>query len=423
MQGAGGHLLKSIALPPKNTMRNICAVLVLLAAASPGDAQTMRFDDVVRNLRNPDAKTRLESVKLLRDAKYPEAIEPLAPLVTDPVDEIQLEAIAAELSFYLQQDVRTRRMVGFVLEKRQAAIAQSAFELGPTAVWPRPAAPSLVSSLLTAIDDENPRVRLDAIYAVGVVARPPLDPAAAQPLVKALDHYDPSIRAAAARVIGRLNVDSAGDALIKAINDSHADVRYAAMRALGYIRDSRAIQPLTEQLAFYKKGEGAWSALDALARIASPSSIPVFKQYLGDRDPFLRRAAVEGLGRAKDTSQIDTLSHIATADDSPMVRLAGCFALQKLGQNYATRIADMLANDKLIAQGVESLIELGPSIAPQLYAGLQESQPEMREAIADVLGAIGGQQALPPLQAAAQDKDPDVAAAAKRAILRIKASV
>ena len=104
-----------------------------------------------------------------------------------------------------------------------------------------------------------------------------------------------------------------------------------------------------------------------------------------------------------------------------MVRLAACFALQKLGQNYVTRLADMLTNEKLVAQGVESLIELGPSVAPQLYPRLQESQPEVREAIADVLGVIGGTGALAPLQTAAQDKDPDVAAASKRAIARIKA--
>jgi HEAT repeat protein len=401
-------------------MRNMCAVLCVCAAASPAYAQTVRFDDVVRNLRNPDAKTRLASVKLLRDAQYPEAIEPLAALVGDPVDEIQLETIAAELSFYLGQDVRTRRMVGFVIEKRQAAVAESAFEQGPMAVWPRPVPAALVSSLLNAVDDENARVRSEAIYAAGVIAHAPVGAAAAQQLLKALDHYDPAIRAAAARVIGRLNVSSAGDALMKAMNDSHAEVRYAAMRALGFIHETRAVQPLTEQLAFYKKGEGAWSALDALARIGSPSSVPVFKQYLGDRDPYLRRASAEGLGRAKDMSQLDTLSHMATGDDAPMVRLAACFALQKLGQNYATRIADMLVSDKLAIQGVDALIEIGPSIAPQLYARLQESDPHMREAIADALGAIGGEDALKPLKAAAEDKDPAVAAAAKRAIARLR---
>ena len=401
-------------------MRKFCAALCLLAMPSLTDAQTLRYEDVVRNLRNPDPKVRLASVKLLRDAKYPEAIAPLAPLVDDPVDEIQLETIAAELSFYLGQDVRSRRMVGFVIEKRQSAIAEAAFDLGPTAVWPHPVPPALVSSLLTAVDDENARVRSEAMYTVGVIARPPLDAAAAEQLTKALDHYDPAIRAAAGRVIGRLHVTSAGDALVRAINDSHAEVRYTAMRALGEIHETRAVQALTEQLEFYKKGEGAWSALDALARIGSPSSVGVFKQYLADKDPFLRRAAVEGLGRAGDASEVDALARIAMTDDAPMVRLGASFALQKLGQNYVSRIADMLTNDKVAGQAVEALIELGPSIAPQLYARLQESQPEMREAIADVLGMIGGQASLPSLQAAAKDKDPDVAAAARRAIARVR---
>jgi len=403
-------------------MKKFCAVLCLLGVSSIADAQTLRFEDVVRNLRNPDPKTRLASVRLLRDAKYSEAIEPLAPLVTDQVDEIQLETIAAELSFYLRQDVRSRRMVAFVVEKRQSDLAESAFELGPTAIWPTPVPASLVSSLLTAVDDENPRVRSEAMYALGVIARAPVDPAAAQQLVKALDHYDPAIRTAAARVIGRLDVASAGDTLVKAMNDSHAEVRFAAMRALGYIHNAAAVPALTEQLAYYKKGEGAWSALDGLARIGSKSSIPVFKQYMADKDPFLRRAAIEGLARAGDTSEIDNLGGIATTDQAAMVRVAACFALQKLGHNYVTRLADTLTNDKVAQQGVASLIELGPSVAPQLYPRLKESQPEMREAIADVLGEIGGTAALEPLEAAAKDKDADVALAAQRAIARLRAA-
>ena len=81
-------------------------------------------------------------------------------------------------------------------------------------------------------------------------------------------------------MIGRLKTTEASDALIKAINDSQADVRYAAMRALGAIHEVRAVNALTEQLAFYKKGEGAWSALDALAQIGLPASVPLFTERL-----------------------------------------------------------------------------------------------------------------------------------------------
>src|SRR2546425_3891537 len=104
-------------------MKTICLAIGLLAFSSVGSAQQLRFDDVIRNLRNPDPKTRLSAVRLLREAKYPEAVVPLAPLVLDPFDDIQLETMQAELSFFLDQDVKSKRMVGFVLEKRKAAIA------------------------------------------------------------------------------------------------------------------------------------------------------------------------------------------------------------------------------------------------------------------------------------------------------------
>src|SRR5262249_61167709 len=147
---------------------------MLGAAPRDVEGQPLRFDDVVRNLRNPDPKTRLAAVHLLRDARYPEAIAPMAPLVNDPLDDVQIEAIVAELSFFVDQDLRTKKMIGYVIEKRSSGIAPGAFDLGPLAVSPRPAPPELLDALLQAIDDETPRVRLEAIYAFGLV--PPRAP-------------------------------------------------------------------------------------------------------------------------------------------------------------------------------------------------------------------------------------------------------
>ena len=143
--------------------------------AATAAAQQARFEDVVRNLRNPDPKTRLNAVRLLREAKHPEAVTPMAALVTDPIDEIQLEAILAELSFFLVDDVPSRKRVALVVEVRNAGGAPAAFDLGPLAAWPRPAPPELIRGLLQAIDDEHPRVRLEAVYALGSIVRPPLD--------------------------------------------------------------------------------------------------------------------------------------------------------------------------------------------------------------------------------------------------------
>jgi HEAT repeat protein len=289
-------------------------------------------------------------------------------------------------------------------------------------VWPSPVPAELVTSLLQAVDDENPRVRLEAIYAFGVLAKAPLGAEQTQQLIKALDHYDPQIRGAAARVAARLRVAEAFDALIKTVNDSQAEVRYAAMRALGALRDERAVATLTEQFAFYKKGEGAWSALDGLAQIGHATSVPLFKERLQDKDPYIRRAAAEGLGRAGDAASIEIFERTVNTDESAMVRIATAFALKKLGREYTARIADLMSSPKVVAQGQEYLVELGPVAAPALLSRLQEPDRDLREAFADVLGAIGDESAVEPLTAmAAKDAGTAGEGAGKRAIARIRA--
>ena len=395
----------------------LCAAVL---SGVPASAQQVRFDDVVRNLRNPDPKIRINAVRLLKESGYLEAVGPIAPLVNDPVDEIQLEAIGAELAFYLVEPVPAKKRVALFVEVRSQGRAASAFDMGRLASWPRPVPTELASALLTAVDDENAKVRLEAIYTLGVIARPPLADEHAQRLIKALDHYDPVIRAAAAKVVGRLTVTSAGDALIRAVNDSSPQVRYAAMRALGEIKHEPAIQALNEQLSFYGKGEGAWSALHALSRIAHASSIPVFKARMTDRDPLLRRAAIEGLANARDTSEISALEIAAGNDSSEPVRAAAAYTLQTLGRNYIPRLVESLDSDKMAPQIAGYLVDLGEPIVGPLAVHLVDQDPVIRANVVQILGVIGGDAALKAIGPMLQDRDKSVVEAATRAIERIK---
>ena len=399
-------------------------VVVLAAAmaiALPAvHAQQIPFEDVVRNLRNPDPKVRLSALQLLREAQHLEAIKPIAPLVNDPIEEIQLEALATELSFYLVADAPAKRKVGFVLEIRSKGVAPQLFEQGPMVAWPRPVPPELVDALIKALDDEGGRVRSEAAYTLGIIGRAPLTADESAGLIKALDHYDPTIRTAAARVIGRLQVKSASDTLMKAINDSSEQVRFASMRALGDLKDESAVQALTEQLKYYGKGEGAWAALDALAHIAHPSSVPLFKARLNDKDEFIRRAAAEGLARTGDGSELTTLQAGASTDPSPMTRAAMTFAMQKLGQNYLTRLVDFLNSSRLAPQVQGYLRELGPEIVPALVPRLQEPDADVRAQVAEALGALGDTSTVAVLDPLTKDRDRGVVMAATQAIDRIK---
>ncbi len=386
--------------------------------------QPARFEDVVRNLRNPDPKVRISAVRLLRETGYVEAIAPLAAVVNDQVNAIQLEAIDAELSFYLVEPVSTKKRVALVVEVRASGRAPAAFELGPLAVWPKAVPAELVDALLQAVDDENKMVRVEAIYTLGVIGSGSplkLSDAAVARLLKALDHYDSEVRAGAARVVGRLKVKSAGDALLKAVNDSNADVRYASIRALGEIREERAIQALTEQLSYYGRGEGGWSALDALARIAHPSSVPIFKARMSDKDPYLRRAAAEGLGRAGNRASVEPFVTAVNQDESEMVRAAMTFALYKQGHvTFLGRLIDLTDSDSLAPQLQGYFLELGPPVLAPVVARLQEPDDDVRRHLVTILGALGDQSTVTALTPFAHDRDGDVATAATYAIERIR---
>jgi HEAT repeat protein len=389
-------------------------------------AQTAKFEDVVGNLRNPDPKIRVSAVRLLREAGYAEAIGPMAPLVNDPVNEIQLEAIDSELAFFLVEPIAARKKIGLVIELRSGGRAVAAFDAGRLAVWPKAAPPELVDALLKALDDEHKSVRLEAIYTLGVVAGAsgaPLKEGDAARLIKALDHPDPAVRAGAARVIGRLQVKAASEGLLKAVNDSSDHVRFASIRALGEIGDERAIQAITQQLNYYGKGEGALSALDALARIANPSSVPVFQARLTDKDPLLRRAAVEGLGRAGDNASVQDFVFAVNQDESEPVRAAMAFALHKKGHvSFLGRLIDLMDSDDSARQVQEYLLELGPAVVRRVLPRLKEPDEGVREHLVTVLGAIGDQSIVPALTPLKDDRDRDVAAAATHAIERIKMS-
>src|SRR5258706_9923001 len=63
------------------------------------------FEQAARDLASTDSGARLKATRMLKEAAYPEAAVPLAALVTDPVDDVQLEAIAAALNIFLTERI------------------------------------------------------------------------------------------------------------------------------------------------------------------------------------------------------------------------------------------------------------------------------------------------------------------------------
>jgi HEAT repeat protein len=389
-------------------------------AASAPVAQRS-FEDYTRDLKSTDPDVRAGALRALAASGYPEALVPLSGLLTDPLDGIQLEAIRAVLGFYVTELPPSRKRVALFIEKRESTgPAQRLFDTGPFVLLPRRTPPEVVSGLSAAMRDDSPSVRLEAVYALGVVGQPPLDPAVAEVLQGGLRDPLVEIRAAAARALGGLRVREAGDALIEAMNDEKPEVRAAAMLALGDIRETRAVQPLNQQYSHYGKGPMAENAFDALARIGHPSSVPLFQSELASRSAVIRRRAAEGLARSGNPALAAGVeTSLADERDEPVL-VARAFALQVAGRPALDQIVAAVGDADTEAQAMSYLVELGRPIAAQLGRHLRDPEPRVRARVAMTLGLIGGEEAIAALEPATRDPDTEVARAAERAIARAR---
>lgn len=421
--------------PPGASRGMGAALLATFALVVSAASAQIPFEQAATDLASPDAKVRLRAVQLLKGAAYPEAALPLARLLTDAQDDIQLEAIAAELNIFLVEPIVPRKRVALVVEVRNAVQAESAFSAGPGAVGLRPVPVEVLTGLRTAARDENSRVAVEALYAFGTLAIQPGGDArrallrASGPDVAAfIGSSDPTMRYAAVRVLGRVfarraqdqPIDSTiGDAVITALNDNDRAVKVAAMLALGAMRYERGVQALTDLFSYYGKGELAEASLYALAQIGHSTSAPLFIAQMSNKTTSLRGIAIEGLARAGDRANLAAIQAVIDKESEQSVVLAGAFAHVLLGNGTTDQVADSLSRPRLREQARRYLIEIAPGRTGAFAHQLLDSDPQIRIDTIDALGLAGDPSAIAVLEPLTKDVDPQVGRAAERAVARL----
>ncbi len=399
-------------------MRTRMGAAVMVAAASVSIAG-QDWPSLIAQLRDGNAGKRIAALRQLNAANYLPAAQYAAPLVTDPDDAVQYAAIDAELTFFTNEPIDAGASGSRALE---------AFNAGPLRRSALREPEVLIDQLITATADRNARVRFDALHALGVIAEPgsrAMSADATRRLMSGLAQPDPVMRAATARVLGRLGAVGAGDALIAVLNDKSELVQEFATESLGWLRHDRAVQALTERVTYFGKGDRANHALLALARIGHGSSRNLLRGHLTDPDAAGRRAAVEGLGRIGDRASLEQIRTLARNDPSNDVRLAGLFALNALGEPQASGIALLVGAQGLGAQARDYLLEIGSAAAPAVAAAMTTSaDPRARAELTHLIGFIGGSNdraALETqLETMTRDADPRAARAAADALARLR---
>ncbi|MDT8369530.1 MAG: HEAT repeat domain-containing protein [Longimicrobiales bacterium] len=157
---------------------------------------------------------------------------------------------------------------------------------------------SALQHLTGTIAHHDPRVRRESVLALQKIG----GEGAGILVLARLEDADSSVRAAAARAVGALNVERGVRALLACLQkEKDDDVIIATCRALGTLNDPAAVPALE------KKAVGSFlsrppttvriAAYQALAAIGTPHARKLLDEAREDRDPEVR-AVVEGLGQA-----------------------------------------------------------------------------------------------------------------------------
>lgn len=422
-------------------MRRFLLGLAALLLASPLCAATKpSFDDLIANLKSPNAKTRQEAAGALAKSRRREAVTPLAALVRDPEFKVRLEVVRALRD--LRDPSGVPALVTFLgdgeAEIRQEAIStlveiySDKERTGPvgrflqmfsdeadrTSIAPGvKVEPSVYEGLAKSLQDEHADVRESAALALGILG----GSGQVRELVSAFQDPVPAVRAAAATALGKVGAQEDGRALIPLLADESLEVRNRALHGLGVLRVTEAGPALRELYEQNRRKEWGLRVLETLSRIADPAQAELFLQLVQDPDPQRKRLAVEGLGRISDSSRLPAFKKDYQRERNDEVKLAYSFAITRVGDRaFLDSIVLSLPSRTLGTRARGYLLEMGRPILPDLYPYLNDPDAEVRASLCDIIGSLGDPDAIPRLQPLLGDPSASVADKANRAVERLR---
>lgn len=157
-------------------------------------------------------------------------------------------------------------------------------------------APALIAELTSTLERPGLTVRAIAARHLGKIRAPQ----AVEYLIAMLqEDHDPDVRMTAAYALGEIGRSDASHALISALADSDHTVRKSAGEALGKMRERGAVEPLMELLQDADR-DTARVAAKALIRIGDRKATPSLREFARSEKSPLRRRKIKAAVRSME---------------------------------------------------------------------------------------------------------------------------
>jgi len=261
-----------------------------------------------------------------------------------------------------------------------AAAARAAMEM------PGPGVTRLLTSMLDQLTGDKKVLALQVLGKRG-------DTAAIPALSTAAQGGDKAIRLAAIQALPELASDAAVAPLTRLLEDADGQIAKAAQEALAAIPGEAVDATVTKMLASSSPAERL-TAIDLIGRRRMAASVPALMKAATDPDASVRPAALKRLGELSDPAQLPALLDLLVKAGSSADRDAAEQAVSAVSARAADPAASVSQVTRLLAA----------------------AQPEAKGALLRVLTSVGGPDALKAVRAALDNSNPEVRAAAIRAM-------
>jgi len=446
--------LRRVAARARCTASGVLACGLAILVTGPAAAQTrpVPVESLTYDLKNPDPVRRREAAALIGKNKVQSATPNLVATVDDTDSSVRRAVVIA-----LQEVQDARALPGFVVlssdsekEIRDRAIAgmttaylpretgvgvtlnKVANSLNPWSdewgeVMTEPGLtpdPSVIDALQARLADAEPTLRAKAARSLGILRGQSAIPAL---LVVLREDRSNDARFEAARALRKIGDPSVGSELLKLVTYADPKVRNEVVLALGRLRYASAVPELArlyarESAVPPKQMDRTYRErlIGALAFIGDPSSKDLFLREKNSADLSIALHANEGLARIADPGTLVEISRDRQQQKDPRILTAQAWALYRLGRKeFLTSVVEALGSRRTNDDAKQYLLESRRDDVPDLLTHMTHADPNVREALAEILGLLGDARAVPALQELTKDPDGQVAALASQALQRI----
>jgi HEAT repeat protein len=370
-------------------------------------------------LSDPSEKVRREVVLALAQIHQAEVLDALIKASQDINEEICLLAVRSLVGYYTGT-VPSPGLAGFV--KKNWERAKGHFNPDTARIDP---GVSVDPKVITALDatlkgTRSNRASREAAKGLGIlVAR-----AAVPDLIKAAHSSDETLSLEALNALSKIEDRSAGAQLVDLLDSPDKEIKQQASVTIGILRTGQAVPKLQSIFENDPDQKSKEKAMEGLAYLGVPASIPLFAKALGSDDKVTRTSAAEGLARTADPKVLPELEKAITVERDAEAKLALEYAMTALGKpDYLSDLVNELSSKRYGDVARPYLIELArtPSFLPKLYPYFQSPNAGVRKGLCTVLMFSGDQTSLEQLDRLSHDPNGEVAAEALRAKRGIRA--